>query len=51
MICYNLACYCISLSRPDESLVWLKRALAIDEATVMKNAIDDCDLKPLLTRL
>lgn len=51
MIRYNLACYCVSLGQTDEAMVWLKMALAIDKIAVMRNAIDDCDLSPLLDRL
>jgi len=44
---YNLACYCAQLGRLDESQEWFKKALAIDEHTVKRAAIDDPDLKPL----
>jgi tetratricopeptide (TPR) repeat protein len=44
---YNLACYCAQLGRLDEAQEWFKRALAIDERTVKRTAIDDPDLKPL----
>ena len=44
---YNLACYCAQLGRLNESENWLKKAMAIDEHTVNRAAIDDPDLKPL----
>jgi tetratricopeptide (TPR) repeat protein len=44
---YNLACYCAQLGRLDESQVWFKRAMSIDEHTVKREAIDDPDLLPL----
>ena len=44
---YNLACYCAQLRRLDESREWVKKAMAIDEHTVKRAAIDDPDLKPL----
>ena len=44
---YNLACYCVQLGRLDECQVWFKMAMAIDEQTVKRAAIDDPDLKPL----
>jgi tetratricopeptide (TPR) repeat protein len=47
VIPYNLACYCAQLGRLDESQTWFKRAMAIDEQTVKREAIDDPDLLPL----
>jgi len=44
---YNLACYCAQLGRLEECQSWFKRAMAIDEHTVRREAIDDPDLKPL----
>ena len=44
---YNLACYSAQLGRLDESQVWLKTAMTIDEDFVKLAAIDDPDLKPL----
>jgi tetratricopeptide (TPR) repeat protein len=44
---YNLSCYCAQLGRLDECQKWLKQAMAIDEETVKRAAIDDADLKPL----
>jgi hypothetical protein len=44
---YNLACYCAQLARLDECQQWVKKAMAIDEHTVKRAAIDDPDLKPL----
>lgn len=44
---YNLACYCAQLGRFDECQEWFKKAMAIDEHTVKRAAIDDPDLKPL----
>jgi hypothetical protein len=44
---YNLACYCAQLGRLDECRDWFTRAMAIDEKTVQRAAIDDPDLKPL----
>ncbi|MGA3265395.1 MAG: tetratricopeptide repeat protein [Verrucomicrobiota bacterium] len=44
---YNLACYCAQLGRLDECQEWFKEAMAIDEQTVKRAAIDDPDLKPL----
>ena len=46
-IVYNLACYCAQLGRLDECQAWFKQAMAIDEHTVKRVAIDDPDLKPL----
>jgi tetratricopeptide (TPR) repeat protein len=43
---YNLACYCAQLGRLEECQDWLKKAMAIDEKTVKRLAIDDLDLKP-----
>lgn len=47
LIPYNLACYCAQLGRLDECREWFKKAMAIDEHTVKRAAIDDPDLKPL----
>jgi tetratricopeptide (TPR) repeat protein len=44
---YNLACYCAQLGRLKESEMWFKKAVAIDDQIVPKEAIDDPDLKPL----
>lgn len=44
---YNLACYCAQLGRLDECQAWFKKAMAIDEHTVKRAALDDPDLKPL----
>jgi tetratricopeptide (TPR) repeat protein len=44
---YNLACYSAQLGRLDECQVWFKKAMAIDEHTVKRMALDDPDLKPL----
>ena len=44
---YNLACYSAQLGRLNESQEWLKKAMAVDELTVKRVAIDDPDLKPL----
>ena len=44
---YNLACYCAQLGRLDECQDWFKKAMAIDEHTVKRVAVDDPDLKPL----
>jgi len=44
---YNLACYCAQLGRLDECQAWFRKAMAIDEQTVKRAAIDDPDLKPL----
>jgi tetratricopeptide (TPR) repeat protein len=44
---YNLACYCAQLGKLDESREWFKKAIAIDEHTVRRTAIDDPDLIPL----
>jgi tetratricopeptide (TPR) repeat protein len=44
---YNLACYCSQLQRLEEAQEWLKKAMAIDEQTVKRAAIDDPDLLPL----
>ena len=44
---YNLACYCAQLNRLDEAQIWFKKALAINEHIVKREAIDDPDLKPL----
>ena len=43
---YNLACYCSQLGHSEECEAWFKKALAIDEHTVQRAAIDDPDLKP-----
>ena len=47
LIPYNLACYCAQLGRLDECLQWFKRAMAINEETVKRAAVDDPDLQPL----
>src|SRR5258708_1191859 len=47
VIPYNLACYCAQLGRLEESQEWFKKAMAVDEHTVKREAIDDPDLKPL----
>lgn len=47
LIPYNLACYCAQLGRLDECKKWFKKAMAIDEHTVKRVAVDDPDLKPL----
>jgi predicted Zn-dependent protease len=44
---FNLACYCAQLGELKEAGQWLKKAMAIDEKTVQKLALDDPDLKPL----
>jgi tetratricopeptide (TPR) repeat protein len=44
---YNLACYCVQLNRFDEAQLWFKKAMAINEHVVKRDAIDDPDLKPL----
>jgi tetratricopeptide (TPR) repeat protein len=44
---YNLACYCAQLGRLDQCEEWFRKAMAIDERTVKRQAIDDPDLKPL----
>ena len=44
---YNLACYCAQLGWLEECEKWFKQAMAIDEHTVKREAIDDPDLKPL----
>jgi tetratricopeptide (TPR) repeat protein len=46
-ISYNLACYCAQLGRLEECQQWFKQAMAMDEDTVKRVAIDDPDLKPL----
>ena len=43
---YNLACYCAQLGRLKECRSWLNKAMAIDEETVRRAAVDDPDLKP-----
>jgi hypothetical protein len=43
----NLACYCAQLGRLEECKAWFTKAMAIDEHTVKRAAIDDPDLKPL----
>ena len=40
---YNLACYCSQLHEFEEAGKWLKKAIAIDEKTVQKLAVDDPD--------
>ena len=44
---YNLACYCAQLNRLEEAQIWFKKAMAINEQLVKREAIDDPDLKPL----
>jgi tetratricopeptide (TPR) repeat protein len=44
---YNLACYCAQLNRLEAAQIWFKKAMAINEHTVKREAIDDPDLKPL----
>jgi len=44
---YNLACYAAQLGNIQESEAWFKKAMAIDEHTVKRSAIDDPDLDPL----
>lgn len=44
---YNLACYCSQLSQFEEAQVWFKKAMAIDEKSVKRIALEDPDLKPL----
>lgn len=44
---YNLACYCSQLGELEESQLWLEKAIAIDNASVKKMAVEDPDLKPL----
>jgi tetratricopeptide (TPR) repeat protein len=43
---YNLACYCSQLGRFKDAEKWFKAAMAIDEETVKREAIDDPDFKP-----
>ena len=47
VIPYNLACYTAQLGRLEECQTWFKKAMAIDEHTVKREAIDDPDLTPL----
>ena len=47
LIRFNLACYCSQLRQFDEAQAWLKKAMALDEKSVQKLAIDDPDLHPL----
>ena len=44
---YNLAYYCTQLGRLTECENWFNRAMAIDEPTVRRAALDDPGLKPL----
>jgi tetratricopeptide (TPR) repeat protein len=44
---YNLACYCAQLNRLEDAKEWFKQAMAIDGATVQREAMDDPDLQPL----
>lgn len=44
---YSLSCYCAQLGHLKECLTWFKKAMAIDEHSVKRRAIDDPDLKPL----
>jgi len=39
--------YCAQLGRLDECKAWFMKAIAMDERTVQRAAIDDPDLKPL----
>lgn len=48
---FNLACYCSQLGEFDEAERWLQKALAINQVIVMKMALNDSDLKPLLDKL
>lgn len=43
---YNLACCMCQLGRCEEAEGWFKLAMAIDEQTVKREAIDDPDLDP-----
>jgi len=47
IIPYNLACYCWQLRQSEEAKEWFKKAMAVDEHIVKREAIDDHDLKPL----
>jgi tetratricopeptide (TPR) repeat protein len=47
VILYNLACYTAQLGRLDEAQAWFKKAMAVDETTVKREAIADPDLQPL----
>jgi tetratricopeptide (TPR) repeat protein len=47
LIPYNLACYCAQIGRLDECEGWFKKAMAMDEDSVKRAALDDPDLKPL----
>jgi tetratricopeptide (TPR) repeat protein len=47
LIPFNMACYCAQLNQLEESVDWLKKAMAIDEKSVQKLAVQDSDLKPL----
>ena len=40
---YNLACYCAQLNHLDEAQIWFKKAMAINEHIVKREAIDDPD--------
>jgi tetratricopeptide (TPR) repeat protein len=44
---YNLACYSAQLGELEEAQTWLEKAIAIDNASVKKMAVEDADLKPL----
>ena len=44
---YNLACYCAQMGRLEECKEWFTKAMAVDERTVKRAAIDDPDLAPL----
>jgi len=44
---YDLACYCAQLGRLEECQAWFKNAMAIDEKTVQRMALDDPELQPL----
>jgi len=46
---YNLACYCAQLGRLEDARAWLRKAMALDAATVRRAAAEDPDLAPLRT--
>lgn len=50
VIPFNLACYCAQSERFDESLIFLRRAIKLDEAFA-RLAQTDADLAPLRARL
>lgn len=47
LIPFNLACYFSQTREFEAAAEWLKKAMAIDDKTVQKLAVDDPDLKPL----